>query len=215
MGSYFLNQSIRRMRKDERGTPSTNDVQVDQSREAAPVTDNKVVRLVASQGRSYHPRTARMTIALEKKPSERLVCHYAPSSFTETEVADWQEVAFRNGSIVPIQYKVTKPRRWQMQLLFNDIGDYQVKGGGAKSTEDSINWLMDVMRPNNARLATRDWGYDQAAVLLVFLTSSFFKCALTNMSIKRLAIHPLTRKTTRALVDATFTEYVLTPYEKK
>ena len=69
----------------------------------------------------YHPQHSSMLITL-KKGGKRLRCHFDPKDFTEKYTAEYADVPVTGHSINPIQFKVARPRKWSMKLLFNELG---------------------------------------------------------------------------------------------
>lgn len=160
----------------------------------------------------YHPKVSQMRIETDPAGGigDVLYCHYAPTDFSENYVANYASVPIDGPDTTPVQYEYGNPKKWAMKLLFNDLGAPANRPSNVRSAEESIKWLFSVMRPKGlggSRAVASQAGGSKPPVLLVFLTAEWFRCVLAEMTIKRLAIHPTTRKTTRAEVDVTFVEF--------
>lgn len=157
----------------------------------------------------YHPQAKKMVIYAGKPGHRGLVCHYSPIDFTENYVTEYAEVPIFGPRAMPIQYKFGRPRKWNMRLLFNDLGEDATRvTSGRISTEESIKRLAKFMHPL-ARRGSSEKGKLGPQTLFVSLIKEIFPCRLATMTIKRLALHPLTRVTTRAEVDVVFIEFVI------
>ena len=164
---------------------------------------------VSSSG--YHPNKSTMYIRLQRSNGVGLHCHYDPKDFVDKYTAEYADVPVTGHYLNPIVFTVARPRKWTMKLLFNELGrDPKVQNSSAMTVDDSISFLRGFMMPKNygGFGASSKIGGEKPPVLLVFLTNEIFICHLTDMSIKRLKIHPTNRSTLRAEIDVSFTEFV-------
>lgn len=170
----------------------------------------------------YHTVKRPMYIKVYKSPKGGpvLQCHYDPKDFTETYAVEYADVPATGSAVSPIQFKVSKPRKWSMKLLFNDLGvNPASRSPGAVSCDSSLAMLHGFTLPLSVggygRPGTSSEGdAKKPPVLLVFLLGTAFKCHITSLSVKRLKIDPGAHYTLRAEADVEFTEYIDVPIKK-
>ena len=171
----------------------------------------------------YHPSYRKMRVVQctsdETNPSPlwgtTLYCHYNPKELVETYETEYQKQGVNGVRAQRLQFVYTHPRRWNMQVLFNDLGEHAPLDSKRKSTEDSLDQLALWTRPLTWRNAFRmdldvatNAGMDKPPIVLVLLSSQGFFSYLTQLTVTHTHMHPTTGKTVRALVDLEFTEFL-------
>jgi hypothetical protein len=172
---------------------------------------------------SFSPLQARMKIVRmsgaggsEVFTNDFVICHYNPEEFTEELSASYQNLKVSGTAVQRIQFEFGNPRKWTMNLLFNEWGesakDYPAN---RKSVDDSISALRTYALPLDGITKNSNWdarvnenpGAYAPPILGVLLTKEAIICHLTSMSVTRTKINPVTLETIRAMVQVEFTEY--------
>ena len=172
-------------------------------------------------GLGYHPKTNRLQIIKmegdETAPqlsSDKVVCHYFPTKFTETYKTEYQKQQVRGVAVQRLQFIFGQPRVWTMTLLFNDLGEPASRQGvsGRKSVDASLASLADWTRPpiggGRSEAAATQRDLVRPPIVLVAMLKDSFLCYITGLSINRTHLHPITSATLRATVDLEFSEFL-------